>query len=129
MDGDNNKMLDTFKWSPKGYTIKSGKRAALIRISPLIQLTKMVTINFLFSKKISNVNIKLNTMVTNLNMNNRTYKIKGKSYKFDILINTISPDTLFNFKFGELKYIGRDLLKIVFPVEEFSKRCFFSLLS
>ena len=44
---DNNKMLDTFKWSPKGYTIKSEKEQLLIRISPLIQLTKMVTINFL----------------------------------------------------------------------------------
>ena len=124
---DNNKMLDTFKWSPKGYTIKSGKRAAFdTHISAYPTHKDGYNKFFDLVKKISNVNIKLNTMVTNLNMNNRTYKIKGKSYKFDILINTISPDTLFNFKFGELKYIGRDLLKIVFPVEEvFPKDVFF----
>ena len=124
---DNNKMLDTFKRSPKGYTIKSGKRAAFdTHISAYPTHKDGYNKFFDLVKKISNVNIKLNTMVTNLNMNNRTYKIKGKSYKFDILINTISPDTLFNFKFGELKYIGRDLLKIVFPVEEvFPKDVFF----
>ena len=43
---DNNKMLDTFKWSPKGYYQVWKKSDFLIRISPLIQLTKMVTINF-----------------------------------------------------------------------------------
>ena len=33
-------------------------------------------------------------------------------------INTISPDLIFNNKFGKLNYIGRDLIKIVLPVKE-----------
>ena len=41
------KKIDTFKWSPKGYTIKSGKAAALIIGYRVIQLTKQVIINIL----------------------------------------------------------------------------------
>ena len=37
--------------------------------------------------------------------------------KFDLIVNTISPDILFDFCFGELPYMGRDITKIVLPVE------------
>ena len=35
-----------------------------------------------------------------------------------MIINTISPDIIFNYEYGELKYIGRDLELIVFPSKE-----------
>ena len=37
---------------------------------------------------------------------------------FDIIINTISPDILFDNIYGELPFIGRDIHKIVLPMEE-----------
>ena len=46
--------------------------------------------------------------------------------KFDILINTIAPDTLFNYRHGELKFIGRDLHTFVLPGKHaFPKDVFF----
>ena len=36
-------------------------------------------------------------------MNNKTYYLNGKKYKFDVLINTISPDLIFNNKFWKTK--------------------------
>ena len=42
---------------------------------------------------------------------------RGEKLKFDIIVNTISPDTLFDNCYGELPFIGRDLFTIVFPTE------------
>ena len=42
------------------------------------------------------------------------------------MVSTISPDFYFKNKFGELKFIGRDFHKIVFPVKEiFPKNIYF----
>ena len=68
--------------------------------------------------KIKNVKVKYKSVIKKINMNNKTYYLNGKKYKFDVLINTISPDLIFNNKFGKLNYIGRDLIKIVLPVKE-----------
>jgi UDP-galactopyranose mutase len=124
---DSCKKLDTFNWSPKGVTIKSGGRAAFdnhISAYP----THKDGYNRYFDriKNIKNVKLKMNSEVKRLDMKSKKYYLNGKKYNFDILINTISPDILFNYKFGELKYIGRDLLKIVFPLKEvFPKDVFF----
>ena len=122
-----NKVLDTFNWSPKGATIKKGNRAAFNdRISAYPKNHDGYNKFFDLIEKIKNVNIKKNTVIKNLDMKNKTYKINNKSYNFDVLINTISPDTLLDFKYGKLKFIGRDLIKIVFPVREvFPKNVFF----
>ena len=111
--------LDTFNWSPKGHTIKSGKRAAYDNdISAAPAHIDGYNKYFDVIPKIKNLKLKMNSEVKNIDMKNKTYYINSKKYTFDILINTISPDTLFNKKFGELKFIGRDLIKMVFPVKE-----------
>ena len=124
---DDCKELDTFSWSPKGFTIKSGNRAAFNdRISAYPTHKDGYNRFFDKIKKIKNVKIKTNTTLKNLNMKKKTYQINNKKFNFDILINTIAPDTLFKNKFGELKFIGRDLIKIVFPTKEvFPKDVFF----
>ncbi len=124
---DDCKILDTFNWSPKGFTIKSGNRAAFNdRISAYPIHKDGYNRFFDKIKKIKNVKIKMRTTLDKLNMQKKTYQIGGKKYKFDILINTIAPDTLFNYKYGKLKFIGRDLIKIVFPTKEvFPKDVFF----
>lgn len=50
----------------------------------------------------------------------KTKKIKTSKGEFiaDIIINTISVDSLFNKVFGVLKYSGRKMLKIVLPIEK-----------
>tara|TARA_B100000989_G_scaffold248137_1_gene195521 strand:+ start:367 stop:1524 length:1158 start_codon:yes stop_codon:yes gene_type:complete len=124
---DSCKELDTFNWSPKGFTIKDGSRAAFddwISCYP----TEKDGYNSFFDgiKKIKNVKVILNTTFQNINLKNKTAKIKGQQKKFGIIINTIAPDTLFNYKYGQLKFIGRDLLKIVFPTKNvFPKNVFF----
>ena len=36
----------------------------------------------------------------------------------DMVISTTSPDVLFNYDDGELKYVGREVFKIVLPIEQ-----------
>jgi len=124
---DTNKKLDTFNWSPKGYTIKKGSKAAFddhISCYP----TEKDGYNSYFDniKNIKNVKVNLKSELKNINFKNKTALINKKKIKFDIFINTVSPDEVFNYKFGKLAFIGRDFHKIVFPKENlFPKNVFF----
>lgn len=41
----------------------------------------------------------------------------GRQIQGDIMVSTLSPDTLFACDEGELKYVGREFLKVVLPIE------------
>jgi len=121
------KEIDSFKWSPKGYTIKKGSQAAFNdRISMYPTEKDGYNSYFDLIPKIKNVKIKFNSLVKKINFKKRFAIVNNKKYNFDILINTIAPDTIFNYKFGELKFIGRDLHTFVLPGEyAFPKDVFF----
>ena len=59
----------------------------------------------------------LNTKIEKYDIPKKTVFLEGDNYTFDIIVNTISPDILFDYCYGELPYIGRDFHKIVFPTE------------
>ena len=121
------KNLDTFNWSPKGYTIKKGSKAAFdTHISCYPTHKDGYNRYFDLINKIKNVKVKFNQKIKKIDFKKRYIQSNGKKFNFDVLINTIAPDTLFDFKFGKLKFIGRDFHKIVFPVKEvFPKDVFF----
>lgn len=121
------KEIDSFKWSPKGYTIKKGSQAAFDdRISMYPTEKDGYNTYFDLIPKIKNVKIKFNSLVKKINFKKRFTIVNNKKYDFDILINTIAPDTIFNYKFGELKFIGRDLHTFVLPGKyAFPKDVFF----
>tara|TARA_A100001011_G_scaffold281293_1_gene291307 strand:- start:1914 stop:3077 length:1164 start_codon:yes stop_codon:yes gene_type:complete len=135
IDGYNKKMwqvssckeIDMFKWSPKGYTIKKGKEAAYDdRISMYPTEKDGYNSYFDMIPKIKNVNVMFNSTFKSIDLKRKVANVDGKKIKFDILINTISPDTLFNYKYGKLKFIGRDLHTFVLPGKfAFPKDVFF----
>ena len=45
-------------------------------------------------------------------------KIKGEWSTWDIIVSTLSPEDIFHSCFGPLRWMGRDFLKIVLPVQE-----------
>ncbi len=113
---DDNKRIDTFNWSPKGVTIKSGPRAAWDTAMSAYPYAPD-GYNHFFDVTVEGVNVLLNTRIERFDIQNRTVWIKGEKLSYDIIINTISPDELFEQCYGELAYIGRDFHKIVFPTE------------
>tara|TARA_A100001015_G_scaffold313401_2_gene420559 strand:- start:1221 stop:2384 length:1164 start_codon:yes stop_codon:yes gene_type:complete len=113
---DSNKEIDTFNWSPKGVVINDGLRAALpgfISAYPIASNGYDDYFDAIYDK----ANVKLNTKIEKFDIKNKTIIIDREKHKYDIIINTISPDILFNKCYGELPFIGRDFHKIVFPTE------------
>lgn len=124
---DSCKKIDSFMWSPKGYTIKKGKEAAYDdRISMYPTEKDGYNSYFDLIPKLKNVKVKFKTELNSINFKKKIAIANRKKIKFDILINTIAPDTLFKFKFGKLKFIGRDLHTFVLPGKyAFPKDVFF----
>jgi UDP-galactopyranose mutase len=113
---DDCKKIDTFNWSPKGVTIKSGPRAAWDTAMSAYPYAED-GYNKYFDYAVQGVKVLLNTKIERYDIPNRTVWIKGEKKTFDVIVNAISPDEILDKCHGELKYIGRDFHKIVFPTE------------
>jgi UDP-galactopyranose mutase len=121
-----NKLIDDFGWSPKGTALKRGPRAAwdtAISAYPLA----IDGYNKYFDIATRSAKVLLNTEISEFDIPNKTVCFNGQNHLYDIIVNTISPDLLFKQCYGELPYVGRDLVKIVLPVEfALPKDVFFS---
>jgi UDP-galactopyranose mutase len=113
---DDVSTIDTFSWSPKGVTIKSGPRAAWDTALSAYPYAED-GYNRFFDVTTEGVNVRLKTKIERYDIPKRTVWIDGQKMTFDVIINTISPDELFEKCHGELPFLGRDFHKIVFPTE------------
>jgi UDP-galactopyranose mutase len=113
---DDNKALDTFEWSPKGPTLKEGPRAFWdTRISAYPYAANGYDDYFPIATK--EAKVRLSTKIDSYDIPRKTVWIEGEKLSFDVVINTISPDMLFERAYGELPFVGVDFHKIVLPVE------------
>ena len=113
---ETNKQIDDFLWSPKGVSLKEGPRTAwdtAISAYPIA----INGYDDYFRIATEGCNVLLSTMVEKYDIPKKTVVIKGEKKKFDIIVNSISPDILFDKCHGELPYVGRELYPIVLPVE------------
>jgi UDP-galactopyranose mutase len=113
---DDNKKIDDFTWSPKGVTIKEGPRAAWDTAISAYPVAYNGYDDF-FRIATVDTDVRLSTTITNYDIPNKTVTFGGTAQKFDVIVNTISPDVLFDKCHGELPYIGRELHVIVLPIE------------
>jgi UDP-galactopyranose mutase len=113
---EDNTILDTFNWSPKGVALKEGERAAWdTAISAYPYAANGYDDYFDLSTK--DAKVLLSTTIEHYDILNKTVVINGEKQKYDVIINTISPDIMFDYVHGELFYLGRDLHTFVLPVE------------
>ena len=123
---DSCKEIDTFKWSPKGATLKKGPRAAWDKAISAYPIKENGYNDFFDKIKSKNLKILINSTISVKNLKKKIFKINNKTKIFDIVISTISPDFFFKNKLGELPFIGRDFHKIVFPAKSiFPKNVYF----
>lgn len=113
---DDNAKIDTFNWSPKGVNIKSGPKAAWDSAWSAYPYAPD-GYNRYFGVATEGADVRLSTKIERYDLPNRTVWLDGDKQTYDVVVNTISPDIVMNGTYGELPYIGRDLLKIVFPTE------------
>lgn len=122
---ENNTDIDTFNWSPKGVALKEGPRAAWdIAISAFPEAPDGY--NPYFDLSTAGATVRLSTRIERYDLPNRRVWLDGEWKTYDIIVNTISPDLLFEECHGPLPYVGRDFHKIVLPVEHsFPENVFF----
>jgi UDP-galactopyranose mutase len=113
---DDNKRIDDFTWSPKGVTIKEGPRAAWDTAISAYPIAFNGYDDY-FRIAAEGVEVHLSTRIEAYDIPQKTVTLKGEKRHFDVIVNTISPDILFEHCHGELPYIGRDFHRIVLPIE------------
>lgn len=111
-----NRLMDDFGWSPKGVALKEGSRAAWdLAISAYPYSPNGY--NDYFDISTQEATVLLSTKIEHYDIPRKTVVLKGEKRTFDVIVNTISPDILFDYAYGELPYVGRDLHRIVLPME------------
>jgi UDP-galactopyranose mutase len=113
---DDNKKIDTFNWSPKGIALKEGNRAAWDSAISGYPYAANGYDNY-FDISTEGTKVLLNTRIDGYDIPKKRVNFNNNWHSFDVIINTISPDILFNECFGPLPFIGRDFHKIVLPQE------------
>jgi UDP-galactopyranose mutase len=111
-----NTEIDTFAWSPKGVTIKQGPRAAWdTAISAYPRAANGY--DDYFRVATDGVEVVLDCCPSQYWIGRKTAMVGREVRKFDAIISTISPDSLFDECYGRLPFVGRDVVPIVLPVE------------
>jgi UDP-galactopyranose mutase len=113
---DSNRQIDDFTWSPKGVTIKDGPRAAWDTAISAYPIAKNGYDDY-FKIATAEARVHVGTRIERYDIPKKTVVLGGEKRRYDVIVNTISPDILFEFCYGELPYVGRDLIPIVLPIE------------
>jgi UDP-galactopyranose mutase len=109
-------VISDFTWSPKGVAIKRGPREGwdtvisaypqeLNGYDPIFDLAESVAI------------VRFNSVVDDIDIDKREVRIGSNVLKADLIINSAPIDLAFGKRYGELKYIGRDIVYFVLPIE------------
>lgn len=113
---EDNRAIDDFGWSPKGATLKEGPRAAWdVAISAYPYDLEGYDPYFRLST--AEAKVRLRTKIENFDISKKTVVLDGEKRRYDVIVNTISPDLLFGQCYGELPYVGRDFHAFVLPIE------------
>lgn len=122
---ESNKVFDEFAWTVKGYAIQHGDRICHMASPEDNQLQaypiEETGYNRFFEYCVRNTKVYLNTNVEKVDLEKKEVYIGDEIIKGDIIVSTISLDDLMGYCYGELRYMGRDFLKIVLPTEHIFK--------
>lgn len=113
---DDNRVIDTFNWSPKGVALKEGARAAWDAAISAYPCAPNGYDDY-FDIATREARVLLSTQIEHYDIPRKAVVLGGKKCSYDVIINTISPDVLFEYAYGELPFIGRDFHRIVLPIE------------
>lgn len=123
---ESNREITDFSFTPKGVALKTGpsKAAWDIAISGFPLAPNGYDDYFPLATK--DITVHLNTFIEDFDIPNYRIKVAGIWHQYDLIISTISPEILLKNAFGALRWIGRDFLKLILPVETaFPKDVFF----
>ncbi len=117
-DIDSNTEITDFGFTPKGVALKTGpvKAAWSEAISGFPHAFNGY--DDYFPRATADADVHLGTAITAYDIANYRVEIDGGWRRYDIIVSTISPEHILNNAHGPLRWMGRDFLKVVLPVEE-----------
>lgn len=112
----NKELVADFKWVNRGRPIRDGDDR-LYGDQFQGYPEDINGYNSYFTQSLKDCEVIYNCLIKNIDPSARTVKTSIGEFTGDIIINTIHVDSLFGYQFGELRYCGRDFLKVVIPIE------------
>lgn len=117
-DIDDNRIITDFGFTPKGVALKEGPvRAAWTEAMSGFPKAADGYNDYFDRASVANATVRLNTNIEAFDMEKRRVRIAGEWSQWDIIVSTVSPEIILNDAFGPLRWMGRDFMKIVLPVE------------
>jgi UDP-galactopyranose mutase len=122
---ESNTEITDFGFTPKGVALNTGSKAAWSDAISGFPLA-LNGYNDYFARATEGVNVRLKTSIEDYDFDQVRVKIGGEWINYDVIISTISPEIPLKYVFGELRWVGRDFLKLVLPMKSvFPKEVFF----
>lgn len=113
----NNKEIDDFGFSPKGVALKSGSKVCFEGSRVIAYPTEHDGFNSFFQRCVEGCRVIQNTPVRRFDLENKRVLAGEEWISGDVVINTASLDLVFDYCYGEQRYIGRDFIKVILPCE------------
>lgn len=116
---EDNKELTDFSYTPKGVALKTGGKAAWAGDTSTISAFPFAMNGYddYFPLATRDTKVHLNTTIEAFDIEKHRVKVAGEWQHYDVIISTIFPEVLMNNAFGPLRWMGRDFVKMVMPVE------------
>ena len=111
-----NRLIDDFSWSPKGVALKDGPREAWTEAISAYPIASD-GYDAYFEIATKSATVYLNTTIESFNIPRKEVVFDGHLKRYDIVINTIAPDLIFDECFGPLPFVGRQFYKFILPVQ------------
>lgn len=115
---EDNREIDEFTFSPKGTAIKTGSKQCFEGKKVIAYPTEPDGYNSYFDKCVDGCEVVYNNTISKFDLDNKRIKLNDEWLNADLIINSASIDSVFDYCYGELKYIGRDFIKVILPVEQ-----------
>jgi UDP-galactopyranose mutase len=116
---ESNTVLTDFKFDGKGIGLRTGTHQ--VRPDLFVSYPHHPTgWNPFFDEvtvRTPGVTIHLNTPIAEIDGDRARVRLGGDWRTADLVVSSLSPDDLFQRRYGELQYIGRDFMKLVLPIE------------
>jgi len=113
----NKELVAEFEWVNRGTPIRDGD-IRLYRDQFQGYPYDLYGYNSYFEKCLQNCKAIFNCYVEQFDPETRIVSTSKGEFTADIIINTVYVDTLFNYKFGKLRFCGRHFITFVLPTKQ-----------
>jgi UDP-galactopyranose mutase len=116
---ESNTLLTDFKFDGKGVQLRTGTKEVRpdYHVYYPSELAGWDTY-FEICAQTPGVATHLRTRIDEVDVRHPGVRVDGQWHRADLLVSSLSPDLLLDKCYGELPYVGRELLLLVLPVEQ-----------